>query len=137
MLSLLVMATPQMGFAASDTGKPGAGADTAIPFKRSEEGATAQTAVRGVVALVVVLGIGIGVLFSLRRYLPVSHGGGVGGRRIQLIETRRLTPRTALFLVTVDGERLLLAQSGDNIQHLRLGNNNGIGGDDVVSHAGQ
>ena len=41
-----------------------------------------------------------------------------GKTRIQLVESRRITPKLTLLLIDFEGERLLLAHSGDRVVHL-------------------
>ena len=65
----------------------------------------------------VVLAMGVGAIFLLRRYLPGVDvaGKGLAKRHIELLEVRRITPRLSVFLIEVDGQRHLLAQSGDQV----------------------
>lgn len=89
-----------------------------IPFKRSEE-STAGVALRILGGLVVTVLIGIGVVYGMKRFLPTMYRPmAPGDFRIQILEARRLTPKTTLFLVELSGTRLLLAQSGDGITTL-------------------
>ncbi len=53
----------------------------------------------------------------LKRYY-VTAPGDAGGKRIRIAEVRRLGPKTALFLVEVDGRSLLLGQQGDRLMLL-------------------
>ena len=60
--------------------------------------------------------IGTAAVYLLRRYLPAVHGYKSGAsQKINVLEIRRLTPRTTLFLIECEGRHLLLAQSGDRI----------------------
>jgi flagellar biogenesis protein FliO len=72
---------------------------------------------RVVLGLTIVIAIGYGTVLVLKRYAPGIVGQTSDGtRKINLLETRRLTTRTALFLVEVEGTRFLLAQTGDRVE---------------------
>lgn len=90
-----------------------------IPYKGSEvEGEPVSTTIiKLVLGLGVVLTMGVGAIFLLRRYLPGVDvaGKGLARRHIELLEIRRITPRLSVFLIEVDGQRHLLAQSGDRV----------------------
>jgi len=58
--------------------------------------------------LVVVLGLAVGFLYLLRRFVP----GPGRGRRIQVVETVTMEPRRSLHLVKI-GDRVLLVGSTD------------------------
>jgi hypothetical protein len=54
-----------------------------------------------------------------KRYLPGIRGYSLDGQsRIQLLESRRITPKLTLFVLEFEGRRLLLAQSGERIVEL-------------------
>jgi flagellar biogenesis protein FliO len=82
-----------------------------IPFRKDDSlGDMALSAAGG---LIVAIGAAIGVLYVLRRYtLAVRNQPG---RRVRVIETVRLGPKCALFLVEVDGRGLLVGQQGDTL----------------------
>lgn len=117
--SLLVgaalLAVFQGGFA-DTVNEPAAGrVDQKIPFKQSED-STASLVLRIAGGLVVTVLIGIGVLYAIKRFLPIVYRPTSSGHaRIQVLEIRPLTPKTTLFLVELENTRLLLAQSGDGI----------------------
>lgn len=92
-----------------------------IPFKKEGEVSSGQLfRIAGV--FVVVVALGIGAIYVLRRYLPGVDVPGNGERkRIRLIEVRRLTPKVVLFLVEVDGRTLLLSQQGEKLAMLDAG----------------
>jgi flagellar biogenesis protein FliO len=69
-------------------------------------------------ALIVVGGIAIGGLFAMRRYLPTMALKAVAAKRLKLLETMRLTPKTTVFLVQFDNTTLLLGQHGDSLSVL-------------------
>lgn len=89
-----------------------------IPFKKSEE-STSGLVLRVVGGLFVVALVGVGALFLLKRYLPAGYlPASQGAKRINVLEVRRLTPKVTLFLVEVDGVRILLSQNGERIANL-------------------
>ncbi len=89
-----------------------------LPFKQQADN-DANVMARVVGGLVLVILLGYGAVYAVRRYLPSVYAHTTTGqRKINVIETRRLTPKTTLFLVEVDGVRLLLAQSGDRLESL-------------------
>jgi flagellar biogenesis protein FliO len=101
-------------YAAADVSARAPAAES-IPYRKAE-GGDGAVLVRVIAGLAVVLVVGVAAIFLLRRYFPVAYGHAKdGSRKIQLLETRRLTPRTTLFAVQFEGRRLLLAQSGDRI----------------------
>ena len=105
---------------AADT--PVAADDRSIPYKRTGETGTDVSVVRVVLGLGLVMAIGIGAIFAIRRYLPGSYGASAvpGSRHIDLVEVRRLTPRLTLFLLNVDGEKIVLAQTSETLAMHRL-----------------
>jgi flagellar biogenesis protein FliO len=91
--------------------------ESKIAFKQTDSGAATVGRVIGGFVLVVL--IGYGALYGIRRYFPSVIGqSAVGERKINVLETRRLTPKSTLFLVEIDGQRLLLGQSGDRLENL-------------------
>lgn len=108
--------TPTFAAAAADTPPQGGPERTAIPFKSADGPSGTALAGRVLAGFVVVLIVGIGGVYLLKRYAPgvYSYRAG-GGQRIQIVEIRRVTPRLTLFLVQVDGDEMLLAQSGDRL----------------------
>jgi flagellar biogenesis protein FliO len=86
-----------------------------IPFKQSEQSA-GGLALRVFGGLIVVALMGVGAVYVLKRYLPTVYRSAVTDTaRIKLVEVRRLTPKTTLFLVELDGVSLLLGDSGDGL----------------------
>jgi len=70
-------------------------------------------------ALVLIAALTFGAAVLAKRYLPGVRGFSRDGTtRIQLLESRRITPKLTLLLVEFEGERLLLAQSGDRVSPL-------------------
>lgn len=81
----------------------------------------------GVGALALRLGGGLVLMATLalatavlaKRYLPGIRGYSLDGKsRVQLLESRRITPKLTLFVLEFEGRRLLLAQSGERIVEL-------------------
>lgn len=91
-----------------------------IPY-RAEEAFSAGAIARLALALLVAIALAVVVLYLLKRFFFRTGVPGAPGQRIQLLEVRRLSPKLVLFLVAVDGEAYLLAQSGDNLISLRHG----------------
>lgn len=90
-----------------------------IPFKASTDSDGTGVIMRVLGGFIVVALLALAVVYALKRYFPSFYVHSVGdAKRIHVLETRRLTPRTTLFVVEVDGTRLLLAQSGDRIVNL-------------------
>jgi hypothetical protein len=70
--------------------------------------------VGGGLLLMTILAFAAAVL--AKRYLPGIRGYSTDGKsRIQLLESRRMTPKLTLFVIEYEGRRLLLAQSGDRV----------------------
>lgn len=91
-----------------------------IPYKR-DDAITASLIARVVASLVLVLFMAAGIVYVLKRYLPGWRAGGLDkSNRISVLEIKRLTPKTLLFLIQVDGKTLLLAQSNDRVTTLTL-----------------
>lgn len=71
----------------------------------------------GGLVLMAILAFAAAVL--AKRYLPGVRGYSLDGKsRIQLLESRRITPKLTLFLLEYEGRQLLLAQSGERIVEL-------------------
>jgi flagellar biogenesis protein FliO len=65
--------------------------------------------------LAVVLGVAGGALLYLKRRYPSLILGRGQGTLINVLETRRVSPRLSISVVEVDGARVLLTQSGDRV----------------------
>jgi len=106
-----------MGFTAAQGAGP---AKEPIPFRR-EADVDSGTALRVALALGLVIALGIGGVYALKRFLPGSLGAATGTTgRINVLEVRRVTPRLTLYLVEIDGEKFALVQSGDRVRPLSL-----------------
>ena len=89
-----------------------------IPFKRSEDTASG-TVIRVLGGLAIAVLVGVGAVYLLKRYLPTTYRPGfTGSTHIKIVEARRLTPKTTLFLIEVEGVRLLVSQNGDRLASL-------------------
>jgi hypothetical protein len=111
-LSLGVVLQPQA--LAQNTSQPAA----RIPYKQDNTGSGLGGGlllrVAGGLLLMTTLAFAAAVL--AKRYLPGIRGYSSDGKsRIQLLESRRVTPKLTLFVIEYEGRRLLLAQSGDRV----------------------
>ena len=64
--------------------------------------------------------VAVVIIFALKKYLYASGYKAESGRRINLIEAKRLSPRLSLFLVQIDAKHILISQSGDTVAVLKL-----------------
>lgn len=86
-----------------------------IPFKADTSGGD-QIVLKVFGSLVLVSVLGVAIIYLIKRYLPAGFQSVSNNeRRLKLIEMLRLTPKTTLFLVELDGKTILIAQSPDNI----------------------
>jgi flagellar biogenesis protein FliO len=95
---------PVTGQAASAPSRP-------IPYKQDTD--LADQLARVGLGLVLALGVGVAGLYGYRRYF--ARYLTPAGRRMRVVESLRLTPKTALFLVEVDGRTLLISQAGETL----------------------
>lgn len=110
----IAAAAPAFGADAGAQPTPATRAQS-IPFKREPNGTSAML-MRVVGGLVVVALLGLAAVYVIKRYFPsLYHPSFAGSNRIKLLEARRLTTRTTLFLIELDGMPLLLAQTSDRI----------------------
>ena len=75
----------------------------------------AAQAGKSVAMLLLAIGVAAAMLYAVKKYLPKIAPSMATGKRLQLIEVLRLTPKTTLFLVQFDGATLLLGQQGESI----------------------
>ena len=99
---------------AQNTSQPAA----RIPYKQDNNGSGLGGGlllrVAGGLLLMTTLAFAAAVL--AKRYLPGIRGYTSDGKsRVQLLESRRVTPKLTLFVIEYEGRRLLLAQSGDRV----------------------
>jgi flagellar biogenesis protein FliO len=103
---------------AATTPRTDASAEPRIPYKQSDESA-AGLVLRVAGGLTLVLLLGVGAAFVLKRYMPtLQRPLSSGPARINVLEIRRLTPKISLFLVELDGVTLLLGQNGEQVSTL-------------------
>lgn len=89
-----------------------------IPFKKTED-SVSTLLLRVLGGLIITALIALGIVYGLKRYVPAMQGATFGGSgHIKVIEVRRLTPKLTLFLIDVDGVRLLVSQNGDRVSML-------------------
>lgn len=94
-------------------------ADRHIPFKTQEE-ATGALVWRVVLGLGFVLAIGAGTIVLLKKYIP-SLGitaDPSGSQKINLAGVRRLSPKLIIYVIHIESERYVIAQSGDRLLQL-------------------
>jgi flagellar protein FliO/FliZ len=58
-------------------------------------------------------------VWFIRRLIRSRLEKGVGEQKIEIIEKRLLSPKTMLYLVEVDGEQVLLAESQLEVRPLK------------------
>jgi len=102
---------------------PKSGTARPIPYKEEPSFADQLAKMGLAFACVIAVGaIGIGGY----RYLTGTRPGSPG-RRLKIVETLRLAPRTTLFVVEFDRRTLLIGQNGDRLS-LLLGSDPGSQG---------
>ena len=108
LLALLWMLAPAATAQQADTQAK------AIPYKQDSSAADALW--RAGLGLIALGAIALGVVYGYKR-LPRLKGASVT-RRLKVVETLRLSPRTTLFLVEMDRKSLLLSLSGQETRVL-------------------
>ena len=116
---LLMLAFPAPAVLAAEAPSAvNAGGEPRIPFRRGEDGVSG-VALRVIGGFIVVVLLGIGGVYLLKRYLPTRYRATPGGAgHIKVVEAQRLTPKVTLFLLDVDGARLLIAHAGERVTRL-------------------
>jgi hypothetical protein len=67
-------------------------------------------------SLLLMAALAFAVIVLAKRYLPGIRGFSADGKsHVQLLESKRVTPKLTLFVIEYEGRRLLLAQSGDRV----------------------
>jgi hypothetical protein len=93
--------------------------DTKAPvFKQSEE-SFGSSLWRAAWGLLLIGGLAFAIAVLLKRVVPGIRGYSADGKkRIQLIETHRVTPKLTLLVIAYQDREILLAQSGDQLLEL-------------------
>jgi hypothetical protein len=90
-----------------------------IAYKEDNAPGLGALAFRLAGGLVLMATLAFGAAVLAKKYLPGVRGYSADGKsRIQLLESRRITPKLTLFVLEFEGRRLLLAQSGDRVVEL-------------------
>lgn len=85
-----------------------------IPFKR-ESPAEETNIVRVVIGFgITILALGVS-LYVLRKRLGANSGETPGVKQLQVVETRRLSSRSTLYVVEFAGACYLIAESGQSV----------------------
>lgn len=92
-------------------------AQSAIPFKQ-ENAAGGSDVSRVILALLLCVLVLAVALFLLRKYLPGVARPQSSGRRLQVLETQRLGPRTALHVVLFGEREYLIGDSEHGLVNL-------------------
>jgi flagellar biogenesis protein FliO len=91
-------------------------ASAPVAYRVDEHGGLGVLVVRVVGALLLVSALGVGLAFAAKRFMPSVRGFSLDGtRRVQLLESHRITPRLTLYVIAFEGKTVLLAQSGDRL----------------------
>lgn len=86
---------------------------TPIPFKSQSEISGGVITKIVFVLIVLLMLAAIGLYLAKRLMLPAKNSLG-GDRSIHVLEVRRLSPKTTMYLIGFENRRLLLAQTGDS-----------------------
>ncbi|MFZ4099680.1 MAG: flagellar biosynthetic protein FliO [Chlamydiia bacterium] len=65
--------------------------------------------------LILLLGGAVIALYLIRRFLRHRWNPTAGARSIEVLERTQVSPKTTLFLIEVEGRRLLIAESSDEV----------------------
>lgn len=90
-------------------------ADTTTQIPTGELGATFAKMLLSLVILIALLGA---TYWFLRRIIQQRLQKGVGDAAIQIVEKRMISPKTILYLIEVNGKKILLAESQLEIKRL-------------------
>jgi flagellar biogenesis protein FliO len=90
-----------------------------IAFKEDSSADVGSLALRMAGGLALMGILTFAAAWLAKRYLPGLRGFSSDGHsRIQLLESRRITPKLTLLVLEFEGRRLLLAQSGEQVIEL-------------------
>jgi flagellar biogenesis protein FliO len=90
-------------------------AETTPQIPTGELGATFLKMLLSLVILIALLGA---TYWFLRRIIQQRLQKGVGDAAIQIVEKRMISPKTILYLIEVNGKKILLAESQLEIKRL-------------------
>jgi flagellar biogenesis protein FliO len=85
-----------------------------VPY-RKESVIPPETLTRVLVVIVFSMLLVFAVVYLLKKYLITRNLLGRDEHRMQLIETRRLSQRSNLFMVRIDDKTMVLAQCGERL----------------------
>lgn len=74
---------------------------------------------RMLLSLVAVIALGIISIWFLRRLTQLRLKRGVGSQSIHILEKRMISPKSLLYLIEVEGKKILLAESQVEIRYLQ------------------
>lgn len=89
--------------------------DTTSQIPTGELGATFGKMLLSLIALIVLLGVSY---WFLKRLIQQRLQKGVGEAAIQIVEKRMISPKTILYLIEVEGKKILIAESQLEIKRL-------------------
>ncbi len=120
---VLVVSVPPIVYAQAEDNssqKQPQNAAEPIPY-RQDSVLSPATLLKVLLAAVFAIGFAIVIIFVLKKYLYNTMLENEKGRRIHLIEAKRLSPKLSLFLVEIDKQPVLLSLCGDSVDILSLG----------------
>jgi flagellar biogenesis protein FliO len=118
MLLALAVCLAPLSFAQEGASGPqptaAAAAAESIPFKRDE--ALGGQIARVAMLFVAIAAVFVGGAFIYKRRFRLRRAHSL--RRLKVVETLRLTPKTALFLIEFDDSAFLVGQHGERLHML-------------------
>ena len=96
---------------AADSGQPAV--PGAIPYR--EEKPIQESASRALAGSAILLVLAAAAFVVIKRRMPRSPGAGPQGRSIAVVGSARLGASGRLWVIEFEGERLLVAQSGQQV----------------------
>jgi flagellar biogenesis protein FliO len=76
---------------------------------------------RVVAAFVIVAALAVAAVVTLRRVLPKMTGVAISGQGLRVLDRANLGPGTRVYLVQVEGEKVLVAESRSSVTIAVLG----------------
>lgn len=70
---------------------------------------------RVVAAFVIVAALAVAAVVTLRRVLPKMTGVPISGKALRILDRANLGPGTRVYLVQVEGEKVLVAESRTSV----------------------